>query len=240
VPVCRARPCTHRVAALTLRPAVEESDKWLSRWRDAAGNVGSAFSSPVFSAPRFFLSPSQRRRITPARPLVVPSKDYSHGGGLAAPLFCDGRQTEYAQQSRKKKTMKTTSQKTGSGLKSRSAQLSSSSTPAQPEKKDTRLPIDTEARKKNRFLPTDKVLELLKTSSPGLFNLSEVVGKWIWVAFRETPAPELRQILAQLGFHWNNTRQTWQHPCGTYRFERANYDPRRRYGSYFPADSRAA
>jgi hypothetical protein len=41
--------------------------------------------------------------------------------GLAAPLFCDGRQTEYAQQSRKKKTMKTSSQKTGSGLKSRSA-----------------------------------------------------------------------------------------------------------------------
>ena len=136
--------------------------------------------------------------------------------------------------------MKTSSQKTGSGLKSRSAQLSSSSTPAQPEKKDNRLPIDTEARKKNRFLPTAKVLELLKTSSPGLFNLSEVVGKWIWVAFRETPAPELRQILAQLGFHWNNTRQTWQHPCGTYRNERANYDPRRRYGSYFPADSRAA
>ena len=62
---------------------------------------------------------------------------------------------------------------------------------------------------------------------------------WVWVAFRETPAPELRQILAQLGFHWNNTRQTWQHPCGTYRYERANYDPRRRYGSYFPADSRA-
>jgi hypothetical protein len=112
----------------------------------------------------------------------------------------------------------------------------SSSTPAQPEKKDNRLPIDTEARKKNRFLPTDKVLELLKTSNSGLFNLSEVVGKWIWVAFRETPALELRQILAQLGFHWNNTRQTWQHPCGTYRFKRANYDPRRRYGSRFAAD----
>ena len=103
--------------------------------------------------------------------------------------------------------MKTTSQKTGSELVSRSAQLSSSSTPAQPEKKDSRLPIDTEARKKNRTLPTNKVLELLKTSNPGLFNLAEVVGKWVWVAFRETPAPELRQILAQLGFHWNRERQ---------------------------------
>jgi hypothetical protein len=132
--------------------------------------------------------------------------------------------------------MKTTSQKTDSRLKSRSAQLSSSSTKAQPEKKDNRLPIDTEARKKNRILPTEKVLELLKTSHPGLFNLAEIVGKWVWVAFRETPAPELRQILAQLGFHWNNTRQTWQHPCGTLAEERADYDPRRRYGSRFAAD----
>jgi integrase len=39
-----------------------ESDKWLSRWRDQAGKVGSALSSLVFSAPRFFLSPSRCRR----------------------------------------------------------------------------------------------------------------------------------------------------------------------------------
>jgi len=208
------------------------------------------FSSPVFSALRFFLSPSQRRRIPPARPLVVPSKDYSHGGGLAAPLFCEGRQTEYAQQSRKKKTMKTTSQKNNSRLKSRSAQLSSTNTSApeaqsavapaaQPEKKDNRLPIDTEARLKNRTLPTPKVLELLKSSNPGLFNLAEVVGKWVWVSFRETPAPELRQILAQLGFHWNRERQAWQHPCGAFRL-RGYQDPHEKYASYFPADSKTA
>jgi hypothetical protein len=35
--VCRARPCTHRVAAHALRSAVVESDKWHSRWRDEAG-----------------------------------------------------------------------------------------------------------------------------------------------------------------------------------------------------------
>jgi hypothetical protein len=135
--------------------------------------------------------------------------------------------------------MKTTSQKTGSELVSRSAQLSSSSTPAQPEKKDNRLPIDTEARKKNRTLPTAKVLELLKTSNPGLFNLAEVVGKWVWVSFRETPAPELRQVLAQLGFHWNRERQAWQHPCGAFRL-RGFQDPHEKYASFFPADSRAA
>ena len=107
------------------------------------------------------------------------------------------------------------------------------------EKKDGRLPIDTEARKKNRTLPTAKVLELLKNSNPGLFNLAEVVGKWIWVAFRETPAPELRQQLAQIGFHWNRERQAWQHPCGAFRL-RGFQDPHEKYESYFPADSRAA
>ncbi len=124
------------------------------------------------------------------------------------------------------------------GLGSRSAQLSSSSTPAQP-KKDNRLPIDAEARKKNRILPTAKVLELLKTSNPGLFNLAEVVGKWVWIAFRETPAPELRQILAQLGFHWNRERQAWQHPCGAFRL-RGVQDPHEKYSSYYPADQAAA
>ena len=121
------------------------------------------------------------------------------------------------------------------GLGSRSAQLSSET-----QKKDNRLPIDTGARMKNRTLPTAKVLELLKTSNPGLFNLAEVVGKWVWVQFRETPAPELRQILAQLGFHWNRERQAWQHPCGTIADERADYDPRKRYGSYFAAQQKSA
>ena len=164
---------------------------------------------------------------------MVPPEGYSHGGGLAAPLFREGRQTEDAQQSRKKKTMKTTSQTNNSGLGSRSAQWSSENNQA--PKKDNRLPIDTEARKKNRTLPTNKVVELLKTNHPGLFNLAEVVGKWVWIQFRETPAPEMRQILAQLGFHWNRERQAWQHPCGEFRL-RGFQDPHEKYVSYFPAD----
>jgi hypothetical protein len=101
------------------------------------------------------------------------------------------------------------------------------------------LPIDAEARKKNRTLPITKVLELLKTSNPGLFNLAEVVGRWIWVAFRETPAPELRQQLAQLGFHWNRERQAWQHPCGVFRLG-SQTDPHQKFSCYFPADVRPA
>jgi hypothetical protein len=49
----------------------------------------------------------------------------------------------------------------------------------------------------------------------------------------------LRQILAQLGFHWNRERQAWQHPCGAFRLH-GFQDPHEKYESYFPADSRAA
>jgi hypothetical protein len=58
----------------------------------------------------------------------------------------------------------------------------------------------------------------------------------VWIQFAEQPAVEIRQQLAQLGFHWNNARQTWQHPCGRYRHEAATFDPREVYGSYFAAD----
>ena len=142
--------------------------------------------------------------------------------------------------------MKTTSQKKNTGLQAESAQQTNTTAPqvvsttaTAPERKDNRLPIDTEARKRNRSLPTEKVLNLLQTGSPDLFNLAEVVGKWVWVTFKEQPAAEIRQTLAQLGFHWNRTRQAWQHPCGNFRIGSAA-DPREKYQSYNPADTRAA
>ena len=134
------------------------------------------------------------------------------------------------------------------GLGSRSAQLSSTNnnTAEAPgavppvEKRDNRLPIDREQRKMNRTLPTPKVLNQLLMKLPDVYRFAEVVGIWVWIQFQETPAAEIRQQLAQLGFHWNNARQTWQHPCGMYRDERATYDPRKRYGSYFAADVKPA
>ena len=139
--------------------------------------------------------------------------------------------------------MKTTSKSFKSELKNRADQQSSTNNTAQPEapaqKPDNRLPIDREQRTKNRTLPTPKVLELLKSSHPGLFNLAEVVGKWVWVTFQQQPAAELRQQLAQLGFHWNRERQAWQHPCGQFSLSSAT-DPHEKYGSYFPADSKPA
>ena len=107
--------------------------------------------------------------------------------------------------------------------------------PAAQPKPDNRLPIDTEARKKNRTLPTEKVLALLQQQDRRLWEMAEVVGKWVWVSFSEQPAPTVRQTLAQLGFHWNRTRQSWQHPCGQFRLSSSG-DPREKYPSSHPAD----
>ena len=136
--------------------------------------------------------------------------------------------------------MKTTSQKKTSELGAKSAQLSSTDTnttapSAVAPKPDTRLPIDTEARKQNRTLPTEKVLAMLQQQDRRLWELAEVVGKWVWVSFSEQPAPTVRQTLAQLGFHWNRARQSWQHPCGQFRLSSAG-DPHEKYQAYHPAE----
>jgi len=102
------------------------------------------------------------------------------------------------------------------------------------ERKDNRLPIDSEARKQNRSLPTPKVLSLLHQQLPAAYRLAEVVGKWVWVTFKEQPSAEIRQQLAQLGFHWNRERQSWQHPCGQFSLSSAQ-DPHEKYSSYYPA-----
>jgi hypothetical protein len=52
-----------------------------------------------------------------------------------------------------------------------------------------------------------------------------VVGKWVWIQFSDKQPPTITSVLSELGFHWNNTRQAWQHPCGTIQKERAAFDP---------------
>src|ERR1041384_508153 len=77
------------------------------------------------------------------------------------------------------------------------------------------LPVlDFEKRREYRQLPTESVLELLRTEAPKFFSLAEVVGKWVWVQFADKQPREVTGALSQLGFHWNNKRQAWQHPCG--------------------------
>ena len=87
---------------------------------------------------------------------------------------------------------------------------------------------------------TEALLALLRREAPKFFELAEVVGKWVWIQFAEKQPPTVTAVLSELGFHWNHKRQSWQHPCGLFRDQRAPFDPRQKYGSYFAADQKAA
>jgi len=100
---------------------------------------------------------------------------------------------------------------------------------------DSRPKIDLKRRFANRALNTEKLLALLRNEAPTFFALAEVVGKWVWIQFDGKQPVPVTSALSEYGFHWNNTRQAWQHPCGTIVNDRATYDPRKRYGSYFAA-----
>jgi hypothetical protein len=95
--------------------------------------------------------------------------------------------------------------------------------------------IDFIRRKANRSLDTERLLALLQNDAPKFFALAEVIGNWVWIQFADRQPATVTRVLAELGFHWNNVRQAWQHPCGLYRDQRATYGPRQRYGSYFAA-----
>ena len=114
-------------------------------------------------------------------------------------------------------------------------------TAAAPQQPAKVLPyVNYKERDANRALSTDRVLELLRRWMPKQFALAEVVGKWVWITFTEQPAEQVRAELSQLGFHWNNYRKCWQHPCGQFVTEGSDADPREKYGSRFAADQIAA
>jgi hypothetical protein len=131
----------------------------------------------------------------------------------------------------KKNSVSNSEQNSKSGLLNRTAKVS--------ENKTELLKIDLAARQYNRGLPTERVLHLLQKKAPRFWELAEVVGKWVWIRFDGKQPPTITAELSELGFHWNNRRQVWQHPCGQV-MSGVNYDPRRRYGSFFPADQKAA
>ncbi len=139
-----------------------------------------------------------------------------------------------------------------SELKNRTEQLSQ--TPTETPKSET-APAKTEAatvtqdapvkpyvnfaeRDFNRKLSVEKVLEKLERWMPAQYELAEVVGKWVWISFPEAPAERVRAELSQLGFHWNNVRKCWQHPCGE-TLPRGQQEPREKYDTWFPMASAA-
>jgi hypothetical protein len=103
-----------------------------------------------------------------------------------------------------------------------------------------RVKINTIRRNANRALNTEKLLALLRRETPKFFELAEVVGKWVWIQFDGKQPVTVTAVLSELGFHWNNTRQSWQHPCGLFRDQSVRFDPRKKYGSYFAAEQKPA
>jgi hypothetical protein len=100
-------------------------------------------------------------------------------------------------------------------------------------------PIDLRKRRTRRSFTTEQVLGLLQAEAPEFFDRAEVVGKWVWITFQDKQPREVTARLAEFGFHWNNQRGSWQHPCGQLR-PGTQHDPRQKYQTYFPADMRAA
>jgi hypothetical protein len=89
----------------------------------------------------------------------------------------------------------------------------------------------------NRRLSTETVLNYLRTRLPRQYEVAEVVGKWVWLDVSPARKPGLASVLWALGFHWNQRRGVWQHPCGSFNpFGIHPADPRAKYRSYFPAD----
>ena len=92
----------------------------------------------------------------------------------------------------------------------------------------------------NRGLSTETVLNHLRTRLPRQYEVAEVVGKWVWLDVSPARKPSLAALLWALGFHWNQRRGVWQHPCG--KFDPLGThptDPRTKYRCYFPADAQA-
>jgi hypothetical protein len=91
----------------------------------------------------------------------------------------------------------------------------------------------------NRELPTQKVLDYLRTQLPQQYELAEIVGKWIWLDFSPASHRAAANTLWRLGFHWNQRRCVFQHPCGACApYASHPKDPRTKYGSYFAADAK--
>ena len=148
-------------------------------------------------------------------------------------------------QSRSEQVSGNANRQTEKSLNTQHSALSTPETPAPaeaaPQKPARILPyVNFQQREENRALSTDRVLDLLRRWMPNQYDLAEVVGKWVWITFPEQPSEQVRGQLSQFGFHWNNARKCWQHPCGQFKTEGSTQDPREKYGSFFAADQVAA
>jgi len=138
---------------------------------------------------------------------------------LAVSLICEASSKRQGDGQRfQKKAMKTTNQ-------------NEASAPANVR------PSSVSKHQMNRGLSTDAVLNCLRTKLPQQYELAEVVGKWVWLDVSPARKPMLAKVLWSLGFHWNQRRDVWQHPCGNFNPLGSHpIDPRTKYRCYYPAD----
>jgi hypothetical protein len=130
--------------------------------------------------------------------------------------------------------MKTKYKKSDSGLLSRPEQLGTERRMNEQEARERVALIET--RRTNRELRTDTVLSELKAQLPEQYELAEIVGRWIWLEFPKDKHRAAANTLWRLGFHWNQRRCVWQHPCGAFApYTPHPGDPREKYGSHFVA-----
>ena len=173
------------------------------------------------------LKPRQRRPISPFAAVTVlafaiccrhsaPRLAGSHSSEASSRRQGDGQRFQ-------KKAMKTTNP------------IDEASAPA--SVRPTSVSKTTAQHCANRRLSTEAVLNYLRTKLPNQYELAEVVGKWVWLDVSPKNKPALASWLWSLGFHWNQRRGVWQHPCG--KFDPIGShptDPRAKYRSYYPAD----
>ena len=89
---------------------------------------------------------------------------------------------------------------------------------------------DKQLAKQNRSMKAAAVLERLRADLPEVFELAEIVGRWVWITFDGKPAAAVRAYLLELGFHWNRKRGCWQHSGGVFCAQSPG-DPRFKYGA---------
>jgi hypothetical protein len=78
----------------------------------------------------------------------------------------------------------------------------------------------------DRYSTTAEVKAWVKENQ--IQAVSYSVGAWVWLEFAEKPAEEIRKKIGLAGFHWNNNRRVWQHPCGEFS-RKSKFDPRLTY-----------
>ena len=59
---------------------------------------------------------------------------------------------------------------------------------------------------------------------------ADVVGRWVWVEFKEKPSAEIRQAMKDYGFRWSSRRKEWAHNCG-HPTKSGHCIPREKYGA---------